>query len=188
MANDSSTTSEPLLTAEEFGRRPDPGYPEELVEGRIVATALPKARHGFCCAEVVFYIRLYLAEHDLGRVISNDAGVLTHRGPDSLRGPDVAYYSYAKLPKGPLPEGYPDVPPDLIIEVLSPSDQWRKVLEKVAEYLNVGVSVVGVLDPERSALFLFDGDEPVRILGPADELTLPALLGDFRVVVGRFFA
>jgi Uma2 family endonuclease len=188
MATVSPIPSEPLLTAEEFGRRPDPGYPEELVEGKIVKMPPPKARHGFSCAEVVFHIRLYLAGHDLGRVFSNDAGVITHRGPDSLRGPDVAYYSYAKLPKGPLPEGYPEVPPDLIIEVLSPSDQWRLVLAKVAEYLNVGVSVVGVLDPERSALFLFDGDEPVRILGAADELTLPALLGDFRVVVGRFFA
>ena len=188
MAAASSIAAEPLLTAEEFGRRPDPGHPEELVRGRIVAMPPPQARHGFSCAEVVFFLRLYLADHDLGRVFANDAGVVTERGPDSLRGPDVAYYSYAKLPKGPLPEGYPDVPPDLIIEVLSPSDHWPKVLAKVAEYLNAGVSVVGVLDPNRKRLLLFDGDEPVRILGDADELTLPTLLGDFRVVVGRFFA
>ena len=32
-------TAEALMTAEEFGQRPDPGYPEELVQGRIVSDA-----------------------------------------------------------------------------------------------------------------------------------------------------
>jgi hypothetical protein len=61
------------------------------------------------------------------------------------------------------------------------------VLAKVVEYLNAGAAVVGVLDPGRRTLHLYEGDEPARILGEADELTLPALLGDFRVAVGRFF-
>ncbi len=188
MSTVSNSTSELLLTAEEFAERPDPGYPEELVKGKVVAMPPPKARHGFSCAEVVFFLRSYLQDHDVGRVFANDAGVITERGPDSVRGPDVAYYSYEKIPKGPLPDSYPVVPPDLIIEVLSPSDQWRKVLVKVAEYINAGVTVVGVLDPKRRALYLYDGDEPVRILNETDELTLPTLLGDFRVVVGKFFA
>jgi Uma2 family endonuclease len=177
----------PLLTAEEFARRPDPGYPEELEKGRVLTMPPPGARHGFVCARTAFHLQFYLMDHDLGRVFSNDAGVITERGPDSVRGPDIAYFSYAKLPKGPVPEGYPDVPPDLVLEVLSPNDRWPKVLVRVAEYLNAGVAAVGVLDPARRTLTLFEGDQPVRILGEADELTLPALLGDFRVLVGRFF-
>ena len=176
-----------LLTAEEFARRPDPGYPEELEHGRIVAMPPPGARHGFVCARAGFLLQLHLMNHDLGVVFSNDAGMITERAPDSVRGPDVAFYSYEKLPKGPLPEGYPDVPPDLVFEVLSPDDRWPKVLLKVAEYLNAGVTAVGVLDPARRTLNLFEGNEPVRLLGETDELTLPALLGDFRVTVGRFF-
>jgi Uma2 family endonuclease len=101
----------------------------------------------------------------------------------------VSYYGYAKLPKGaPLPEGYPHVPPDLVFEVISPHDRWPKVLAKVAEYLEAGVAVVALLDPERRTLRLYDGDQPDRILVESDELTLPDLLGDFRVAVGRFFA
>ena len=183
-----STATQLLYTAEEFARRPDPGYPEELVRGKVVAMPPPKARHGFTCAEIVFFLRLYLSDHDLGRVFANDSGVITERGPDSVRGPDVAYYSYAKLPKGPLPEGYPDVPPDLIFEVRSPSDRWPRVYVKIAEYLDAEVSVVGVLDPEGRTLVLFDGDAPVRILNETDELTLPTLLPDFSVTVGKFFA
>ena len=130
----------------------------------------------------------YAEDHDLGHVLCNDSGVITERGPDSVRRADVAFYSYAKLPKGPLPQSYPAVPPDLIFEVMSPSDRWPKVYAKVAEYLDAGVSIVGVLDPERQQLLLFNGDAPVRILNETDELTLPTLLGDFRVVVGKFFA
>jgi hypothetical protein len=47
--------------------------------------------------------------------------------------------------------------------------------------------VVGVLDPERNTLHLYEGDQPVRLLSEHDELILPELLSDFRVAVGRFF-
>jgi Uma2 family endonuclease len=178
--------TETLLTAEEFARRPDPGYPEELVKGRILSLPPPGARHGQVCAKFVRVLGAYTEDHDLGHVLSNDAGTVTERGPDSVRGPDISYYSYAKLPKGPLPAGYPAVPPDLVVEVLSPHDRWPKVLAKVLEYLNAGVGVVCVIDAERRTLHLYEGDQPVRILDAEGELTLPSLLGEFRVRVGRF--
>jgi Uma2 family endonuclease len=185
-----STASPPaqgLLTAEEFARRPDPGYPEELVKGRIISMPLPGARHGQICCKVGRFLGNHADDHDLGHVLSNDSGTVTERGPDSVRGPDVSFYSYAKLPKGPLPVGYPAVPPDLVVEVLSPHDRWPKVLAKVVEYLTAGVAVVGVVDPERQTLHLYEGEQPVRILGADDELTLPNVLGDFRMRVGRLF-
>ena len=175
-----------LLTAEEFARRPDPGYPEELVKGRVETMPPPGARHGQVCNKVGRVLGNHAEDHDFGHVLSNDSGTVTERGPDSVRGPDVSFYSYAKLPKGPLPEGYPAVPPDLVVEVLSPHDRWPKVLAKVSEYLNAGVAVVCVLDPERRRLDLYEGDQPPRILGADDDLTLPAILGEFRVRVGRF--
>ena len=44
-----SVTTPTLMTAEEFAQRPDPGYPEELVRGRIVPMPMPKPRHGEIC-------------------------------------------------------------------------------------------------------------------------------------------
>ena len=96
-------TAEALMTAEEFGQRPDPGYPEELVQGRIVGMPPPDRRHGFVCLKAGRILGNFVDEHDLGRVMSNDSGVITERGPDTVRGADVCYYSYARLPKGPLP-------------------------------------------------------------------------------------
>ena len=50
-----------------------------------------------------------------------------------------------------------------------------------------GVTVVGVLDPERRTIHLFEGEAPVRIFSEGDELTIPSVLGEFRVPVNRFF-
>jgi Uma2 family endonuclease len=179
--------SQVLYTADEFGRRPDPGYPEELVRGRIVRMPPPGSRHGKVCCNTAYQVRRYLEDDDLGHVLTNDSGVITERGPDTVRGADVCFYCYERVPKGPLPPGYLDIAPDLIFEVLSPDDRWRKVLGKVAEYLDAGVRVVVVLDPERRQLHLFQDDEPTRILTDHDELTLPSVLGEFRVPVSRFF-
>ncbi|MHB1559270.1 MAG: Uma2 family endonuclease [Isosphaeraceae bacterium] len=180
-------TAEALMTAREFGRRPDPGYPEELVRGRIVAMPPPDRRHGWVCLRTGRILDTFVEEHDLGRVLSNDSGVITERNPDTVRGADVAYYSYARLPKGPLKPGYGPEVPELVIEVRSSSDSWREILEKVTEYLAAGVLKVIVLDPEKQKAHVFTTDEEPVVLGPADDLTLPGLLEGFRVSVHRFF-
>ena len=176
-----------LMTAAEFARRPDPGYPEELVRGRIVPVPPPTRRHGQICAQTVYLYRRFLEDHDLGQILSNDSGVITEQGPDTVRGADVAFYSYKRIPRGPMPADYDVVPPELIVEVRSPSDRWPKVLAKVAEYLEAGVLAVLVLDDNsRSALLAMADQVPGR-LGPDEELTIPEILPGFSVPIRRFF-
>jgi Uma2 family endonuclease len=176
-----------LWTAEQFGRRPDPGNPEELVRGRIVRMPPPNRRHGQVCSRTDRIIGGYVDDHDLGHVLSNDSGVITERDPDTVRGADVAFYSFARLPKGPLPQSYGPEVPELVVEVRSPGERWADLLAKDTEYLNAGVVVVLVLDPDATSAQVYRADQPPRILGPDDELTLPDLLGEFRVAVRRFF-
>ena len=77
--------------------------------------------------------------------------------------------------------------PELVVEVRSANDRWREILDKVAEYLNAGVLVVVVLDPEPQIAHVFSADDPPRTLKTEEELILPGILDDFRVRVGRFF-
>ncbi|MGO9600898.1 MAG: Uma2 family endonuclease [Isosphaeraceae bacterium] len=182
-----ASASQPLLTAQEFERRTDPGYPEELVRGRIVTMPPPGRRHGQVCAQVVYLLRRFLEEHELGHVLSNDSGVITERGPDTVRGPDIAFYSYDRIPKGPLPPSYGPEIPELVFEVRSPGDRWREITIKAGEYLSAGVSFVVILDPDAQTAVVYGGDQPPRMLGPDDELAFPELLGAFRVKVGRLF-
>ena len=180
-------TVEALMTAEEFGQRPDPGYPEELVQGRIIKVTPPDRRHGYVCYKAIRSLGDFVDKNALGRVLTNDSGVITERDPDSVRGADVAYYSYARLARERLKKGYGPEVPELVVEVQSPSDRWPKVMEKVMEYLKAGVLVVVVLDPESETAHVFGADEAPRVLGPLDELTLPGVLDGFAVRVGQFF-
>ena len=180
-------TEPPLLTAEEYAQLPDDGRFTELVRGRIVEMSRPTPAHGYYCANIIRALGNFVFERDLGRVVGNDSGVVTRRAPDSVRGPDVAYYSYNVVPKGPLPEGYWPAP-ELIFEVNSPNDRWLEVLAKVAEYLASGVHVVCVLDPDSSALHVYRPDARPEQLGLEQDLVLTELHPDFRIPVRQIFA
>jgi Uma2 family endonuclease len=175
------------LTIEDYAQLPDLGRPTELVRGRIVEMNLPTPRHGEICAEVTAYLRNYVREHRLGKVVSNDSGIITRRNPDTVRGADVAFYSQARVGRGRLSDGYLEKVPDLVFEILSESDRWSSLLAKVAEYLDAGVTAVCILDPTDETAYVYQGDRPVRILTAAQEFALPDMLGDFRVQVAEFF-
>ncbi len=178
----------PPITAEQFAQRPDPGYPEELVRGRIIILPPPKPRHGYVCNKAGRIFGNFVDDRRLGWVLNNDTGVITERDPDTVRGGDVLYYSYDRLPPGELPDTYAAVAPELVVEVRSPGDRWPKVLAKVAEYLEAGVLIVLVLDDKHHSAHVFDAEGTHRMLGPDDELTFPDLLPEFRMIVRRFFA
>jgi Uma2 family endonuclease len=150
--------------------------------------APPGFQHGKICGAVAYLLQRYVREHGLGAVLSNDSGMVTERGPDSVRGPDVSYYSYAAVPKDAQIKGYAAVPPEIVFEVLSPDDRWPKMLAKVAEYLEAGVLLVCVVDPRRSTVQLYriDGAEPV-VLANDDEFSAPGILGELCIPVRAFF-
>ncbi len=175
------------MTADEYFVLPDDGRHKELVRGRVVEMNMPGFEHGEICVTIASILRAYVSERGLGRVVGNDSGILTERDPDTVRGADVSFYSYARVPRGRRPKGYPGVSPELVIEVLSPSDTWSRILGKVSEYLEAGVLVVCVVDPNQGKVFVYRADSPAIELTEEDEFALPDLLPDFHVPVGRFF-
>jgi Uma2 family endonuclease len=180
-------TIQSLLTAEQYATLPDLEGHHELVRGEIVYMNLPSFRHGKVCAKIARLVGYHVDMHDLGHVLSNDSGVITQRGPDTVRGADVAYYSYQAVPKGEHPRLYAAKPPELVFEVKSRDDRWASVHEKIAEYLEAGVRIVCVVDPETETVAIHHAERPVKSLGKADLLALPDVLGDFTVPVSKLF-
>jgi Uma2 family endonuclease len=129
----------------------------------------------------------FLDDNDVGRLVSNDSGVVTERDPDTVRGGDVAFYSYTRVPRGPLPRGYLPVVPELVFEVRSPTDRWGAILAKVGEYLEAGVTLVCVLDDVSRSARVYRSDQPEQAFSAEQELVLPEVLPGFQAVVGRFF-
>lgn len=182
-----ATTTEALLTADEYARLPDNGTPTELVRGRVIRLNLPAPRHGQIASKVHRILGRFLDDQDIGHLVINDSGVITQRNPDTVRGGDIAFYSYARVPRGPMPAGYLSAAPDVIFEIRSPGDRWSAILGKVAEYLIAGVTVVCVLDDATERAHVHRDKDAEQVFGHDEELILPDVLPGFGCQVKRFF-
>lgn len=175
-----------LITADEYLHMPDRG-PSELVRGEVKEMSPPNFRHGAVCRRVAMLLGQWADESGLGDVACNDAGIVTEHDPDTVRGADCQFISFARLPGGFPEEGYPPVPPDLAVEVVSPTDRWSDVIRKADEYLDAGVAEVWVVEPQGRFVEVHRaGARPVRYDGD-DELVSPTILPGFSCRVSEFF-
>jgi len=173
------------LTVEEFLAQHNGGTPHELVDGVLREIPMAGLEHGKVCARMTIFLGIYLETHDIGHVMSNDSFVQT--GPASVRGADVLFYSYERLPKNqPVPKGTHAIAPDLVVEVKSPSDTWIEVFTKTVEYLQMGVSVVVLIDPVKRTVSVCRGDDQ-DVLRGEDTLAIPDVLPGFSLAVARLF-
>jgi Uma2 family endonuclease len=150
-----STAAQRLITAEEFFHLPNPpdGSRQELVRGVIVTRPPPGGRHGACCSRIDRRLGNHVDANQLGTVCANDTGFISERDPDTVRGPDISFWSKKRLPE--VPEGYIEIPPDLAVEVVSPNDHYSRVQKKVRHHLTHGVRLVWVVDPEDRSVTVY---------------------------------
>src|SRR4051812_34668542 len=139
----------------------DSGPPHtELVRGEIVQMSPASFRHGDIAAEVLLRLRAFVKARKLGVVVTAEAGFRIAQHPDTVRAPDVAYVVRERIPaEGSPPRFFPG-PPDLAVEVLSPSDRATDVQEKVVDYLVAGTREVWVVDAEKTAIRVYTGPAP----------------------------
>lgn len=174
------------ITIEEFSRMPDPdGFQMELVRGEIVLMPLPKARHGILCSRLNRLLGNFVESGKLGWVASNDTGVILERDPDTMRGPDVAFWNIKRQPK--LPEDYFEIPPDIAVEVLSPGDRRKNVREKIKDYVKNGVKLIWLVDPDTRTVTVYQGSLRGSELDEADTLTGGDVLPGFTCLVSEMF-
>ncbi len=175
-----------LLTAEEFLAIPG-DEPHELAQGEVVEMTLPGGRHGLVCARIARLLGNWADSHEAGEVLSNDSAVITERDPDSVRGPDVQFFSIDRLPDDFPPVGPLRQPPDLAIEVVSDSDRWSDVINKVDEFLGVGVREVWVIEPEGQFVEIFRPDGCHRRIRRDGTLESPTIVPGFACPVASLF-
>ncbi|MBX9622928.1 MAG: Uma2 family endonuclease [Gemmataceae bacterium] len=179
-------TAGATLTIDEFMARHGGELGVDLVRGQVVRYPMPGAKHGQVCLNAAMMFGGFIKAGRAGRAMSNDT--LIRITPDTARGADVCYLSYARLPKDrPLPDGPLELAPELVVEVRSPSDLWTDVIEKVLDYLRIGVAVVVVFDPKTESASVFRPGDRQDIFERGQTLTLPDVLPGFSVSVAEFF-
>jgi Uma2 family endonuclease len=177
------------ITAEEFMGMDLGEGTFELVRGEVIQMPPPRTEHGIVCGNVAGILWTYGRQTRIGYMASNDSGVVTERGPDTVRGADVSFYTEARWPRAKaVGKALPPVPPDLAVEVVSPSNRPGEIAKKVREYLAVGTPLVWVVDPARRTVIMHrPGQSGTIKLGDADTIEGLAELPGFRCPVADFF-
>lgn len=174
-----------LITGEELMAMSDIG-PCELVEGRIVPMSPTGDEHGAIEANISAELLTFVRAQKLGKVRVGEVGIYTHRNPDTVRGADVLFISNERYAQKEF-QGFLDVAPDLVVEILSPNDRWTEVTQKLREYFAIGVRLVWVVDPQARCIYAYRTLTDVREFSANDDLPGEDVLPGFSVKVARLF-
>src|SRR5262245_8317899 len=174
-----ATVTPELMTAHEFYdwvHRPENADRFfELERGKVVEMPPPQKPHGFVCGNVARIVGVFGFQTGMGYVCTNDTGLIVQRGPDTVRGPDVSFYSDDQT-LDTMDRKYSDKPPLLVVEVRSPKDTDIKIIRRLEQYLRMGVRLVWIVNPEERMVAVYQPGEFPRALDETDELTGNAVL------------
>lgn len=177
-----------LMTADELLTLPRGTWRYELVNGELRRMTPGGYIHGGIAADVLGYLAPFVRERRLGRTYAAETGFLLRRSPDTVRAPDAAFVTTARLHSASLTgHGFFPGAPDFAIEVISPDDTSHEVQEKVTEWLVAGTQVVVVLDPRRKTATVHRGGDDVVTLSVSDALTVPDILPGWSVALSAIF-
>ena len=119
----------------------------ELIEGEMVDMPQPNELHAYLADEIYFAIRLYLMEHNLGRVV-RESGHYMLADEATLLAPDVGFRRIDTAAHPPASRWEAQMP-DLAVESKSPNDTFAHMRRKAELYLRRGTQIVWLVYPER---------------------------------------
>ena len=177
-----------LMSAEHLSQLPDDNLQYELDEGQLIRMPLAGAAHGR--AEADLFGKLYVALPDkaFGQFYLSNTGFLLFENPDTVRSPDIAFVRKERLPVSMRGDGgFIIGPPDLAVEIQSPSQSPADLAKKVQQYLDAGAQTVWVLLPKRKVADIHEAGSPARTIGLNEYLESSVLPG-VRIQLGEILA
>ena len=180
-------TASELLTADDLLRLYSDGVRGELIRGALSETMPAGLRHGQIVMNLAILLGVFVKPKKLGVLAGSDSGVWLERDPDTVREPDVAFFSAEKIsPDADIP-GYAEVAPDLVVEIVSPTDRLSAVNDKALMWLRYGVRIVWVVRPEERLIDVHRDGHPVVTLDESAALDGHDVLPGFSCAVREVF-
>src|SRR2546423_2339221 len=171
-----------LMTADELRNANIPGKRTELVRGVLHVHEPAGDRHGRVAMNLTLRLGAHVEHATLGQLFAAETGFTLFRSPDTVRAPDIAFISRARLPDPS--SGFLQLPPDLAVEVLSPNDRRGETLARIGDWLEAGARLVWVIDPERRLARIYRADGSEALLDERDALDGEDVLPGFSCRLG----
>ena len=182
-----TTQKTKLLTADDLLRLYSQGVRGELVRGELRETVASGREHGQLVMNLGFLMGAFIRPRRLGVLFGSDSGVWLERDPDTVREPDIGFVSRDKAPYGVRVTGYEEEVPDLVVEVVSPSDSAREANERALMWKGFEVRIVWMLFPDTRTVNVYGEDGSVTTLGEGDWLDGGDVLPGFSCSVSEIF-
>ena len=174
------------LTVREFESHPLAQH-AELVHGEIQPMSPTGGAHAVIVANLFAALHAHVRAARLGRVFGDNAGYMLQHRDDTLRAPDVSYVRAELLPEAGVGNGWLTVAPNLVAEVLSPSDKYAEVVQRLDDYFAAGVPFVWLVDPTRRGVERRTPDGACVWIPEDGALDGAPVLPEFRLPVRELF-
>ena len=175
-----------VWTEAELMALPDDGRKYELVGGEIVVSNAG-IEHEYIGARLIIGLGGFAHRKKLGVVCGSSAGYWMKSG--NLRSPDVSFIAKERL-QGlrHAPKKFFQGAPDLVVEILSPSDSIEALHQKIVEYFESGARLIWVLNPEEETVLVYHSPQPDRLLRTGDSIDGEDVVPGFSMPLSELFA
>jgi len=153
-----------IFTYEDLNNLPEGLY--EIIDGRIIEMTPTGVIHGLIENKLGKILDERLSEK--GYVMTGEVGILITKEPLRVRGADIVYISKDRLKT--IDKGILKISPDLIVEILSPSDIYLAIDAKIKDYIDIGVKRIVIINPEEKILSTINEDRSLRFYTFDDEV------------------
>jgi Uma2 family endonuclease len=183
-----ATKARRYVTADEFLTHPAAMGPSELVRGEIRVMTPASGPHGVVAGTMFAALNSFVEARQLGLCFPDNTGFLLPGLGDTVRSPDVAFVRAGQLPREGIGPGWIAVAPDLVVEILSPSETASDLEEKLRDYRDAGTRLIWSVDPERRVVAVRNERAPDRLLSELDALDGGDVLPEFTMSISKLFA
>jgi Uma2 family endonuclease len=175
------------MLADELLRMPNDGFRYELVRGELRQKPPTGNVHGRLAARFTAYLGTFVYANQLGEVYAAETGFKLAANPDTVRAPDVAFVARERLEAVGEVEGFWPGAPDLVVEVISPSESYTEVEEKVVEWLEASARMVVTINPRGRLVAVYRSLDDIRILTESDTLDASDVVPGWLLPVRELF-
>jgi Uma2 family endonuclease len=166
---------------------PNDGIRRELVAGELREMTPAGGEHGYLSIRFGGLLSVYVDERKLGAVFGAETGFILRRDPDTVRAPDVAFISKERDAEAMRERGFITTVPNLVVEVISPSDTYTEVEAKVGEWLLAGCQMVVLVNPRNRTLKVYRSQTDILVFTIDDVFEGGEVVPGFRLPVKRIF-
>jgi Uma2 family endonuclease len=174
-----------IWTDEELEALPKDGHKYELLDGDLIRSPVHQS-HCMVCMRIGSVLLYFVDARGLGQVYDSSLGC--RLAQDLLLSPDVSFVSKERLNKiGLAPDKFLAGAPDLVVEVLSPSDRMKQVNRKLDLYFEHGAKLAWLVNWRKQQVHIYTADSIETLHNLDDVVTGGSVLPGFKCKLRKFF-